>query len=180
MAAAAGKTSGAASTVLFLVAWVVAFMALQWLASRLLEARTIAPGQVPPGFSVVVETRAAGAPPAYEARRFSTQAELKLAPGESLRLGTPAYDQMMDQEGGGSCCIAFQVLDDGPKGQLIELNDDDLSHVMSRYRVSNGQVLPVAHRAHFTLYYVGYLLLGGLIAWLVTKPLRRRGRGHSA
>jgi hypothetical protein len=158
---------------MFLVVWIAAFMALHWLALQALETRDIKPGQVPLSFSVVVETRAPGAAPSYESRRFRSQDEFKLVPGESLHLDTKAYNQM-DQEVIGSCCIAFKVLEDGPNGQVVELHDDDMSYVMSRYRVRDGKVEPLAHRADFSLYYVGYFVLGGLIAWLATRPLRRR------
>ena len=164
---------------LFLAAWIVAFMAVHWLALQLLETRRIAPGKVPPSFSVVVETRAGDAPPAYESRRFHSQSEFKLEPGESLHLSTPAYDQAA-HDLSGSCCIAFQVLDDGPAGQLVELQDDDMTYVMSRYRVRDGQVTPLAHRMDYSLYYLGYLLLGGVIAWLLTRPIRRRALALAA
>jgi hypothetical protein len=157
---------------LFLAAWIGAFMILHWASMKLLETRDFSQG-IPAGFSVVVETHADGAAPTYESRPFRKQAEFKLEPGESLHLSAAAYDQM-DHEPGGSCCIAFKVLEDTAGGQLIELNDDDTSYVLSRYRVREGQVQPVAHRAHFVLYYVGYLVLGGFLAWLLTRPLRRR------
>jgi hypothetical protein len=170
MTTAAARLLNAA---LFVAAWIAAYLALYWLASTQLETRQIAPGQVPPSFGVVVETRADGAEPSYESRRFRSQAELRLQPGESLHLTTPAYNQM-DHEVTGSCCIAFQVLEDGPDGQLVELHDDDMTYVMSRYRVRDGQVVPLAHRSDFVLYYLGYFFLGGLIAWLATRPVRRR------
>jgi hypothetical protein len=128
---------------------------------------------------VVVETRAGAAPPAYESRRFHSQEEFKLEPGESLHLSTTAYDQAA-QEITGSCCIAFKVLEDGPDGQLVQLQDDDMTYVMSRYRVRDGRVTPIAHRMDYSLYYLGYLLLGGLVAWLATRPIRRRALAWAA
>jgi hypothetical protein len=159
---------------MFVVVWIAAFMALHWLIlTQVLETRHIAPGQVPANFSVAVETRANGTAPSYSTMGFRSQAELKLEPGESLHLSTAAYDQM-SEEVTGDCCIAFKVLEDGPNGQLIELHTDDMSYVMSRYRVRDGQVEPLAHRAEFTLYYLAYFFFGGLVAWLVTRPIRRR------
>ena len=159
---------------LFLAAWVAAFMALHWLMlTQVLETPHIAPGKVPPTFSVVVETNANGAPPTYAAKRFGSLATSGLEPGESLHLSTAAYDQT-EHEVTGSCCIAFKVLEDGPDGQLIELNDDDLTYVTSRYRVKDGRVLPLSHREHFVLFYFAYFFFGGIIAWLATRPIRRR------
>jgi hypothetical protein len=158
---------------LLLGTWIAAFLALHWLALAALETQPILPGQVPYNFEVVVETRVDGAAPSYAARRFQAQSELRLEPGESLHLGTRAYDQT-EHEITDSCCIAFRVLEDGPDGQLVELDDDDMTYVRSRYRVRDGQVEPLSHRAHFTLYYLAYLLLGWVIAWLATRPLRRR------
>ena len=157
---------------MFLAAWIVAFMALHWAAMAMLETRDFSQG-IPPGFEVVVETQADAAAPAYESRPYRNPAEFKLAAGESLHLSARTYDQT-DHEVSGSCCMAFKVLEDSAQGQLIELNDDDTSYVMSRYRVRDGRVEPVAYRAHFVLYYVGYLVLGGFVAWLLTRPLRRR------
>jgi hypothetical protein len=160
--------------VIFLAMWIAAFMALQWIMlTQVLETRHIAPGQVPASFSVVVETNANGAPPTYEAMPLRSLRTVALEPGESLHLSTAAYDQT-DHEPTGSCCIAFKVLEDGPDGQVIELNDDDMSYVMSRYRVKDGQVVPLAFRQDFVLYYLAYFFLGGLIAWFATRPIRRR------
>ena len=162
------------NTAMFLAGWAGACVALYWLTMWLLLTNNFPPGQpLPSSFSVVVETRAPGAAPAYEARRFRSQAEFKLAPGESLHLSTPRYDQF-DQNVSGNCCMDFRVLEDKPDGQLIELNDDDMTYVMSRYRVRNGQVQPVAHRMDYSLYYLGYFFVGGFLAWLLTRPLRRR------
>jgi hypothetical protein len=162
------------NTAMFLAAWVGACIALYWLTMQLLLTSEFPPGQpLPPSFSVVVESRAKDAPPTYESRRFRSQSEFKLEPGESLHLSARTYDQT-DHEVSGSCCIDFRVLEDTPDGQLIELNDDDMSYVMSRYRVRNGQVQPVAHRMDFSLYYLGYFFVGGFLAWLLTRPLRRR------
>jgi hypothetical protein len=159
---------------LFLAAWAASCVALHWLAMQWLETGSLLPDQpLPPSFEVVVETRAAGAAPSYDTRRFISQAELKLEPGESLQLSTPAYNQM-DHETSGSCCLAFKVLEDGPAGQVVEVQDDDMSYVMSRYRVRDGQVTPLAHRLDYSLYYVGYGLLGAFVAWLLTRPIRRR------
>ena len=67
----------------------------------------------------------------------------------------------------------FKVLDDGPNGQLIELNIDDMSYLRSRYLVRGNQVVPVSFRSDFSLYYLGYFILGGILALLVTLGLRR-------
>ena len=161
------------NTALFLAAWVGAFLALHWLVLNWLT-QPLVPGQdLPPSFSVVVEIRANGQPPSWEARRFRNQAEFKLETGESLHLGTRTYDQT-DHSISGSCCIAFRVLEDGPQGQLVELDYDDMSYVRSRYRVRDGQVVPISNRADFSLYYLGYFIGGGFVAWLLTRPLRRR------
>jgi hypothetical protein len=162
------------NTALLLAAWIAAFMALQWLVTTgVLETKSIDPAHVPASFGVVVETRAQGAAPSYATRPFRSLATLALEPGESLHLGTAAYDQA-DHEVSGSCCIAFTVVDEGPGVQRVELHEDDMGYVMSRYRVSHGQVTPLAHRYDYTLYYLGYFVLGGLLAWLATRPLRRR------
>jgi hypothetical protein len=159
---------------LFLTAWAASCVALHWLAMQLLLTSNFPPGQpLPPSFDVVVEIRADPTAPTYEARRFINQAELKLGPGESLHLSTPAYDEL-GMETTGSCCLAFKVLEDGPGGQVVEVQNDEMSYVMSRYRVQDGRVTPLAHRMDYILYYVGYCLLGAFIAWLLTRPIRRR------
>ena len=159
---------------LFLAAWIAAYLALHWLlVTQVLETRSIDPARIPAGFSVVVESRGDDGKPAYSPLPFRGQATLQLQPGESLHLGTAHYDQI-EHEATGSCCIAFTVLEDGPDGQLIELHDDDMSYVMSRYRVRDGQVTPLAHRSHFTLYYLAYFFAGGMLAWFATRPIRRR------
>jgi len=160
--------------VLFLAAWIVGFMALHWLALLLLTQR-LDPGQEPPlSFSVVVETRANGTAPSWEARRYHDAASFSLAPGESLQLSTRSFDQADGPPPTGSCCLAFKVLDEGASGQLVQLDYDDMSYVQSRYRVQDGRVTPISNRADFSLYYLGYFLLGGLLAWLATRPIRRR------
>ena len=161
------------NTGLFLAAWLGSCMALYALMDYLLETRSFPPGQpLPRGFEVVVEFRAAGKAPSYETRPF-TGAPLALAPGETLHLGTRTYDQMQ-HDTSGRCCMAFKVLEDGPQGQLVEVNDNDMSFVMSRYRVRDGKVEPIAHRSHFTLYSFAYFVIGGVFAWLLTRPVRRR------
>jgi len=162
------------NTAMFLAAWVGAFIGLHLLALQLLETHSFPPGQdLPRGFDVVVEKLANGAPASWETRPFHNQAQFKLDPGESLQLSARAYDQA-DHEITGSCCFAFKVLEDGPNGQLIELDNDDMTYVKTRYRVRDGKVTPLSFRSHFTLYYVAYLVLGGVLAWLLTRPLRRR------
>ena len=100
-------------------------------------------------------------------------AEFRLEPNESLHLSTRSYDQT-DYEVHGSCCIAFEVLEDNSKGQLIELNDDDFGEDFTRYWLREGKVIPVSNRSHFSLYYLLYLFGGALLAWLLTRPIRRR------
>ena len=55
-----------------------------------------------------------------------------------------------------------------------EAQSKGMSYVQSRYRVQDGRVTPISNRADFSLYYLGYFLLGGLLAWLATRPIRRR------
>lgn len=162
------------NSVLLVVAWAGAFIALHFLALWLMETRSFPPGQdLPFSFYVVVEKLANGSPAAWEARRYLNPTEFKLDPGESLHLSVASYDQFA-QGVGGNCCIDFKVLEDGPEGQLIELNNDDMTYIRTRYRVRDGKVTPVSHRMDYSLYYLGYFLLGGLLAWLATRPLRRR------
>jgi hypothetical protein len=166
------------NTGLFVAAWIAAFLALHWAVTFLwLETRQVDPAHVPPSFGVVVETQAAGAEPTYATRPYRSLGTMALEPGESLHLGTAAYDQSEHETD--ACCMWFKVLEDGAAGQLVELHDDDMSYVMSRYRVLDGKVTPLAHRIDYTLYYLGYFVLGGLIAWLATRRVRRRALAYA-
>ena len=162
---------------IFLVAWVAAYWLLHWLAmTYFLEAKNLQLDNVPQNFHVVIEEAGQnGKPATYRSIPYrALPTNLQLAPGESLRLGTKAYSDLDLAEAPSSCCMDFKVLDDGPNGQLIELNIDDMSYLRSRYLVRGNQVVPVSFRSDFSLYYLGYFILGGILALLVTLGLRRR------
>lgn len=151
-------------------------MALYWLTTTYwLETRQIQQDNVPHNFHVVIEESGQnGKPATYRSVPYrALPANLQLRPGESLRLGTSAYSDMDLPEAPSSCCIDFKVLDDGPNGQLIEHNVDDMSYLNSRYLVRGNQVVPVSFRSDFSLYYLSYFLLGGIVALIVTLVLRR-------
>ena len=162
---------------LFLLAWVVAYWLLYWLATTyFLETRNIQLDNVPHNFHVVIEAAGQnGKPATYRSIPYRVlPANLQLTPGESLRLGARAYSDLDLAEARSSCCMDFKVLDDGPNGQLIELNIDDMSYLRSRYLVRGNLVVPVSFRSDFSLYYLGYFLLGGILAIFATRGLRRR------
>lgn len=161
---------------LFLVVWVIAVTVLYWLATTfLLEKRNIKPDNVPHDFPVVMEVAGQNGMPVtyYSVPYRALPANLQMRPGESLRLGTSSYSDLDLAEAPSSCCIDFKVLDDGPNGQLIEHNVDDMSYLNSRYLVRGNQVIPLSFRSDFSLYYLGYLVLGGILALIVTLGLRR-------
>ena len=160
------------NALLFLVAWVATSVALAWASNHfLLETRDIPLGAVPWQFMVVVEEApVAGAAPSFRWMRYSDLGERALQPGESLRLSRPAF------EFPGTCCFAFKVLSDGADGQVVEFDADDMSYLRSRYRVHEGRVTPLYFRADFSLYWLGYLVAGGLLAWFGTARQRRRLR----
>lgn len=161
----------------FLATWVAAYWLLFWLATTyFLEAKNLQLDNVPKNFHVVIEEAGKnGNPATYRSIPYhALPRNLQLAPGESLRLGTNIYSDLDLAEAPSSCCMDFKVLDDGPNGQLIELNIDDMSYLRSRYLVRGNQVVPVSFRSDFSLYYLGYILLGGVLALLVTLGLRGR------
>lgn len=167
---------------IFLVTWVAACWLLYWLATTfLLETRNIKPDNVPVNFPVVIEVAGQNGQPAtyYSAPYRALPVNLPLRAGESLRLGTSAYSDLDLAEVPSSCCIDFKVLDDGPEGQLIEHNVDDMSYLNSRYLVRGNRVVPLSFRSDFSLYYVGYFILGGIVALIVTLGLRRRVQAWS-
>jgi len=158
------------------VTWVAAYWLLYWLATTyLLETRNIRLDNVPKNFHVVIEEAGQnGNPATYRSIPYRDLPEnLQLAPGESLRLGAASYSDLDLAVIPSKCCIDFQVLDDGPNGQLIEHNNDDQSYLRSRYLVRGNQVVPVAFRSDFSWYYLGYFLLGGVVAIITTLGLRR-------
>ena len=162
---------------LFLAVWVAAYWLLYWLATTyLLEAKNLQLDNVPQKFHVVIEEAGQnGKPATYRSTPYrALPANLQLAPGESLRVGTKAYSDLDLAEAPSSCCMDFKVLDDGPNGQLIELNIDDMSYLRSRYLVRGNLVVPVSFRSDFSLYYLGYFIFGGILALLVTLGVRRR------
>ncbi len=162
---------------IFLVVWVAAYWLLYWLATTyFLQAKNLQLDNVPHDFQVVIEEAGkSGSPATYRSIPYrALPANLQLAPGESLRLGRKAYNDLDLVDAPSSCCMDFKVLDDGPNGQLIELNIDDMSYLRSRYLVRGNQVVPVSFRSDFSLYYLGYFILGGILALLVTLGLRRR------
>lgn len=161
----------------FLATWVAAYWLVFWLATTyFLEAKNLQLDNVPQNFHVVIEEAGQnGKPATYRSTPYlSLPANLQMAPGESLRLGTKAYSDLDLAEAPSSCCMDFKVLDDGPNGQLIELNIDDMSYLRSRYLVRGNQVVPVSFRSDYSLYYLGYFILGGILALLATLGLRRR------
>lgn len=167
---------------LFLVVWTVAVLVLYWATTTfLLEKRNIEPDNVPHNFPVVLEVAGQDGKPAtyYSVPYRSLSPNRPMRPGESLRLGASAYSDLDLAEAPSSCCIDFRVLEDGPKGQLIEHNVNDMSYLNSRYLVRGNQVVPLSFRSDFSLYYLGYLILGGILALIITSGLRRRVWGST-
>lgn len=162
------------ATIVFIALLVGTAGALSYLVSHtLLSSNNLSEEDIDARFMVMRQQPASDAAPPYRAVFWRHLAEeLADNPGAGFHLSARSWDAP------GKCCLRFDVLEEAPDRQLVEVFFSNSWMSWSRYRVEAGRIIPVSFRWNGALLWLPYLAIGFVPAYAGAIRCRRWFHGR--